>query len=150
MKRFLIIVSIFIFSTSFSFGQIGKSNFDFYFDIGYATIFFDGVSGPLIGLTLVNEKHDFGFSIRNDMLISLGRDEYIDVNGLLFVSEKIEILQYNVLTYWEGYLGLKRFIKVPLSLGYELIQGVIIGFTSFDCGFKCCMHTIKLQVTHLC
>ena len=117
MKKLSIVVSIILLSSYLSHGQLGKSNLDFYLDIGFANVFFDGIGGPLMGLTLANEKDDYGFSIRKDFLIELGRISYIDTNNIIFSTEKIEIQRYYVLTYLEGYLGLKRYINAPLSLG---------------------------------
>lgn len=117
MKKILIGLIILLLSSNFSIGQKGKSNLDLNLDIGYAWLFSDFVGGPLLGITLTNEKYDCGLSIRNDFLIKLGRNSYVDTTGTRYYLKSMAIVEYNTLTYFEGHLGLKRFINVPLSFG---------------------------------
>ncbi len=121
MKKIVIFTGVFLYLLFTLKAQEKEPKNNLYLDIGCSYILFDYVGGPFLGLSLINEKHDFGFTVRNDFMIKLGRSYYYDTiaQSVVYVypGSKIEVQDYYKLLYFDAFMSFKKYIHIPLTLG---------------------------------
>ena len=144
MKKIVIFTSMFLYLFFTLTAQEKEPKNKLYLDIGTAYLPIDYVGGPSLGLTVINKKYDFGFTIRNDYMIRLERGytyDTISTNffGVNYGGQKIEIHDYYKLFYFDAFINLENYIHTPFSfgVGYGWINTNYQSNTMFnpECGY---------------